>query len=196
MACSAHFWARAGLVNIPVAAQRRRAARAIQKTMLADPPNSDDVERIGRAALLRLTPGRRVTAQASGHPQSYERVNADMCGFSGSPAFPGSQAPRCPCAHGRGELRIRIGLRRFWLCHTDEAICHDDRSPLGVAHPCQASRRVGRGREPNSDGSGSARASTPAATPEIPPLRPRRRRHSPRCYRARRDRSGRPTGGE
>ena len=71
--------------------------------MLADPPNSDDVERIGRAALLRLTPGRRVTAQASGHPQSYERVNADMCGFSGSPAFPGFQARMYLCAHGRGQ---------------------------------------------------------------------------------------------
>jgi len=68
MACSAHFWARAGLVNIPVAAQRRRAARAIQRTMLADPPNPEYVERIARAALLRRTPGGRVTAQALGHP--------------------------------------------------------------------------------------------------------------------------------
>src|SRR5450759_3136593 len=91
MTCSAHFWARAGLVNIPVAAQRRRAARAIQRTMLADPPNSDDVERIARAALLRRTPGGRVAAHASGHPQSNERVNADMCGFCGASAFPGCQ---------------------------------------------------------------------------------------------------------
>lgn len=105
--------------------------------------------------------------------------------------LPGALAPMAGASR-----EMRIGLRGFRQCHRDEAICHDDRSPHGVAHPFQASRRVGRGREPNSDGSGSARASTPAATPEIPPLRPRRRQHSPRCYRARRDRSGRPTGGE
>lgn len=41
-------------IEIELVAGADRTARAIRQTMLADPPTPEDVERVGRAALLRL----------------------------------------------------------------------------------------------------------------------------------------------